>query len=161
MSWIPSVITLLGTLSGAIIGIVGAIITQNKSFKRQIELERNKLEWNELQNNKNLKFEVYNELLEKNGVSQVIELDRNKPMDIYQFKVGNYQTCIRSILFKKFHVLDSDIQEKVLRIDEEIKRCEWYEDIDEDDNKGFLDLYNAILRRVNEEYEKMKISEIE
>ncbi|PEY46429.1 hypothetical protein, partial [Bacillus cereus] len=92
MSWIPSVITLLGTLAGAIIGIVGAIITQNKSFKRQIELERNKLEWNELQNNKNLKFEVYNELLEKNGVSQVIELDRNKPMDIYQFQVGNYLT---------------------------------------------------------------------
>ncbi|PFC50534.1 hypothetical protein COJ11_30390 [Bacillus cereus] len=161
MSWIPSVITLLGTLAGAIIGIVGAIITQNKSFKRQIELERNKLEWNESQNNKNLKFEVYNELLEKNGVSQVIELDRNKPMDIYQFQVGNYLTCIRPILFKKFHVLDSDIQEKVLRIDEEIRRCEWYEDVDEDDNKGFLDLYNAILRRVNEEYEKMKISGIE
>ncbi|WP_157635242.1 hypothetical protein [Bacillus cereus] len=56
MSWIPSVITLLGTLAGAIIGIVGAIITQNKSFKRQIELERNKLEWNELQNNKKLEI---------------------------------------------------------------------------------------------------------
>ncbi|EEL61500.1 hypothetical protein bcere0025_58360 [Bacillus cereus F65185] len=49
-------ITLLGTLAGAIIGIVGAIITQNKSFKRQIELERNKLEWNELQNNKKLEI---------------------------------------------------------------------------------------------------------
>ncbi|MGN4289688.1 hypothetical protein [Bacillus cereus group sp. MYBK87-2] len=157
MTWVQSIATLLGAIIGATI----TYVVNRRAFKNQVELERRKLEWNELQKNKQIKFEVYNELLEKNGVSDVIEFDRSEPLEIHKFNVSNYLKHIRLILFRKFHLLHSEVKGKVIQIDQELKRCEWNEEVDKDDNRKLLDLYTNILKIIEKDYAEMEVSLIE
>ncbi|MCW1239238.1 hypothetical protein [Bacillus pretiosus] len=126
MSWVKNLAPIIGTVIGA--GIT--YFVQKKSFKNQIELERNKVEWNEKQKNKYLKFEAYNKFLDSDGINEIIVFNRADSINIYSFKAQNYLKYIRPILYGNFHLLNQKVANFADEIEDCLKRCEWNEGID-------------------------------
>lgn len=119
-----SIITLISTIGGAVVGGLITYFSQKNIALREIEWDKAK----ELKANKIEALEVYSGILELNGVTTVIEHNNGHKLEI---DLSVYEHKIRPFLYKKLYYLDKDVAQLVKEIDNDIERYNFNEEAED------------------------------
>lgn len=106
-------ITLVGTIAGAIVGGLLTFVIQRNTLNKQIEWDKEKVR----QTQKEKVLGIYSDILEVNGTKRITKYVDENYSDIDIAKYGKH---VRSILFGSLHHLHSDVARQVNKIDEVI-----------------------------------------
>ena len=151
---ITSIFTVFGTLGGAFIGGYLTSNSQKNILKEKIQWDKEK----EKKNQAKETFEVYNNVLEIDGVTQIIEHNGGHRME---FLEEEYNAHIRPVLFEKFHQLHEDVAGAVDRIDRSLSYYNFHEEITKEEEgrlaKEYFDLIQSIRSHL-ENYRKNEIN---
>ncbi|RRJ63254.1 hypothetical protein EHV15_10230 [Paenibacillus oralis] len=122
---------------GAIAGLAGGFTTT--WFQARIATRKETIE---------KKFQVYNKILEQDGASCVLQL-----VDVeFQMDIAEYIQKVRPHLFAGFHLLNSDMRNRVLEIDKLIELMNNIEDMDEAMLKECALNYARVIQLVKDSY---------
>ena len=143
-------------LVGVLIGGLITYFVQKKAIKEAHDFEREKIREENLQKDKEIKFQTYNKILYSNGSYIFSEWSLNGNM----LNKQNYLKFIRPVLFEIYHLLDKEILVEFNKIEEIYSRQSEKGDL-ETDKKNLHDSYIKIIETIKRKYkEHQKLQEI-
>jgi len=107
-----AIVTGLAAIVGASVGVFGNLVVA-RSQRKLARQERDQQQIEE-------KFATYNDVLNINGRERIL-----KPGEDRGWDAELYQTLIRPVLFKKLHVLDYGVRERIKEIDTAVLHRRW------------------------------------
>ncbi|GAA0343763.1 hypothetical protein GCM10008931_38780 [Oceanobacillus oncorhynchi subsp. oncorhynchi] len=132
----------IGALGGAFIGAYFTNKNQKYSLERQKEIDDTKEKREKLEE----RYSIYNIFLKVDGENYLVT-HSGGPYN--EFGVEDYQEEIRPILYSKFHLLHQDVADIVLRIDNKIAECSYYEEITKDQYNYLCDMYFDLRHKIS------------
>ncbi|MEC0089911.1 hypothetical protein [Paenibacillus macquariensis] len=154
-----SIDPVLGTLAGTLLGMFGAFLTNihkkradEKDALRKRTWEKEDRDISELKDMKNIKYEVYNNILMKDGEVIIVTNAGNR----LSFDFISYSKEIRPLLFKKYHLLDLDVKDKVKKMDKKIAAMAFNEEATGYDEDDISSDYYRLIEMIENKYEDQK-----
>lgn len=142
---------------GAIVGaFIGGYLT-SKSQKNNITRQ---IEWDKIKDQKqHLKeaLEIYNKILEVDGSKHIVEHNGGHQLEIV---LDEYTSHVRPVLYEKFHQLHQDVAEKVSSIDYEIERCNFAEELTDEDSEQLAEMYLDLIVMIKLHLQNYRKNEI-
>ncbi|TKA02523.1 hypothetical protein FA950_20860 [Bacillus thuringiensis] len=143
---------LFASIATGIVTLTGVWLTQKGNKKVQkdlLELQIKREEMKEKRNDLKETLEIYNRILKVNGESTVI-IDRGSggALDEFDFKV--YEKEVRPILYEKYHLLHDEVAMQVNGIDEIIRKCQYFEEVERIDHVQSCEKYSRIIRTIKQ-----------
>ncbi|HDR4482477.1 hypothetical protein COD21_12325 [Bacillus cereus] len=119
--------------------------TQKELLEQQLIRDAKKERRNELKET----LEVYNKILKAYGENEVV-IEGPKAENLGEFDFNVYQEKIRPILYEKYHLLHDEIAETVAGIDELLKKCSYFEEVERIDHFDLIEKYEKLIRIVKQ-----------
>ncbi|PHA89467.1 hypothetical protein [Bacillus toyonensis] len=143
---------LFASIATGIVTLTGVWLTQKGNKKVQkdlLELQIKREEMKEKRNDLKETLEIYNRILKVNGERTVI-IDRGTygALDEFDFKL--YEKEVRPILYEKYHLLHDEVAMQVNGIDEIIRKCQFFEEVERIDHVQCCEKYSRIIRTIKQ-----------
>lgn len=154
MEWSQNLISIISTLiviMTALGTVFGMFFVQNRKINNEIKFEQKRTQWSERKEKEQQEFKIYNKFLENNSVSGVIKYV-GPSREHYKFDVRKYREQMRPILFEEFHVIDKEIVGIVMKIEDCLAECGWYEEIDEHNSECLVNWYSDVIKLIKKKY---------
>lgn len=138
--------------------MLGSFLTywmQRKNFDKQHQHQFELWKINEDNKNKIDKFNIYNRVLATSKRYRIAQWHPNPSG--HHFDIPLYEEKIRPLLYERLEILDEDILHQISKIEMEVERCNWNEDIDQKEHNSLYEKYTHFLNLVTEQYDN-KIS---
>ncbi|MFV5912483.1 hypothetical protein [Bacillus cereus] len=130
------------------ITLIAVLLTQKGNKKVQKDLLEIQMERDEMkERRKELieTLEVYNKILKVDGENTVVIDEEGK---LREFDFNIYQKEVRPILYERYHLLHDEVAMIVMLIDEDIKRCKLFGEIEDSDNYGLCKGYDDLIKNI-------------
>ncbi|MGD6835484.1 hypothetical protein ACQCVL_02670 [Bacillus thuringiensis] len=138
---IGPVLTVISTLAAVWLTQRGNRKTQKNLLEQQIIRDEIKERRNELKET----LEVYNKILKVDGENAVV-IDEDGKLKEFDFNI--YQKEVRPILYEKYHLLHDEVAKIVTCIDHDIKRCQFFGEVEDRDHYGFCKDYDDLIKNI-------------
>lgn len=136
---IGPVLTVISTLAAVWLTQKGNRTTQKNLLEQQIIRDEIKEKRNELKET----LEVYNKILKVDGENTVI-INEDGKLEEFDFDI--YQKEVRPILYEKYHLLHDEVAERVALMDQVIKSCNFFQEVEREDHMELCVNYNRLIR---------------
>ncbi|PHB34493.1 hypothetical protein COE86_17640 [Bacillus toyonensis] len=134
-----SITTAVATLGAVYLTQLWSRKTQKDLFEQQVIRDEKKEKRNELKET----LEVYNKILKIHGENSVV-IDVADKLEEFDFNV--YQKEVRPILYEKYHLLQEEVAERVALMDQVIKNCNFFQEVEREDHIELCGNYNRLIR---------------
>ncbi|MBY7111385.1 hypothetical protein ILT06_10730 [Bacillus sp. 17RED48] len=134
-----SITTAVATLGAVYFTQLWSRKTQKDLFEQQVIRDEKKEKRNELKET----LEVYNKILKIHGENSVV-IDVADKLEEFDFNV--YQKEVRPILYEKYHLLQEEVAERVALMDQVIKNCNFFQEVEREDHIELCGNYNRLIR---------------
>lgn len=134
-----SITTAVATLGAVYLTQLWSRKTQKDLSEQQVIRDEKKEKRNELKET----LEIYNKILKIHGENSVVIDVADKPEE-FDFNV--YQKEVRPILYEKYHLLHEEIAERVALMDQVIKSCNFFREVEREDHTELCINYNRLIR---------------
>lgn len=134
-----SITTAVATLGAVYLTQLWSRKTQKDLFEQQVIRDETKEKRNELKET----LEVYNKILKIHGENSVV-IDVADKLEEFDFNV--YQKEVRPILYEKYHLLQEEVAERVALMDQVIKNCNFFQEVEREDHIELCGNYNRLIR---------------
>lgn len=137
---------LFASIATGIATLTAVWLTQKGNRKVQkdlLELQIKRDEMKEKRNDLKETLEIYNRILKIDGESIVI-IDNGGAPEEFDFNV--YQKEVRPILYEKYHLLHEEVAERVALMDQVIKNCNFFQEVEREDHMELCGNYNRLIR---------------
>ncbi|TQK74060.1 hypothetical protein FB479_102700 [Brevibacillus sp. AG162] len=152
-----TLITVIGTLSGTLIGTLGTWIIndqKNKNDNKQAEQRRRweledkeRAESYEKEQNK---FLAYNKILK--SASEHMIVTTGNYINLRDFKIKIYMDNVRPLIYENLHILDKEVVSRVRKIDTEIDKMNYLVDSEPEWIDYCAQLYDEMLEMIEHKY---------
>ncbi|EOO66481.1 phage protein [Bacillus cereus VD196] len=139
MPLFASITTAVATLGAVYLTQLWSRKTQKDLSEQQVIRDEKKEKRNELIET----LEIYNKILKIHGENSVVIDVADKPEE-FDFNV--YQKEVRPILYEKYHLLHEEIAERVALMDQIIKSCNFFQEVEREDHTELCSNYNRLIR---------------
>lgn len=136
---IGPVLTVISTLAAVWLTQKGNRTTQKNLLEQQIIRDEIKEKRNELKET----LEVYNKILKVDGENTVV-INEDGKLEEFDFDI--YQKEVRPILYEKYHLLHDEVAERVALMDQVIKSCNFFQEVESEDHMELCGNYNKLIR---------------
>lgn len=136
---IGPVLTVISTLAAVWLTQKGNRTTQKNLLEQQIIRDEIKEKRNELKET----LEVYNKILKVDGENTVV-INEDGKLEEFDFDI--YQKEVRPILYEKYHLLHDEVAERVALMDQVIKSCNFFQEVERGDHMELCGNYNKLIR---------------
>ncbi|KAB2396053.1 hypothetical protein [Bacillus cereus] len=136
---IGPVLTVISTLAAVWLTQKGNRTTQKNLLEQQIIRDEIKEKRNELKET----LEVYNKILKVDGENTVV-INEDGKLEEFDFDI--YQKEVRPILYEKYHLLHDEVAERVALMDQVIKSCNFFQEVEREDHMELCGNYNKLIR---------------
>ncbi|MGH0685828.1 hypothetical protein [Bacillus mycoides] len=143
---------LFASIATGIVTLTAVWLTQKGNKKVQkdlLELQIKREEMKEKRNDLKETLEIYNRILKVNGESTVI-IDHGNGGALDEFDFNIYQKEVRPILYEKYHLLHDEVAMQVNGIDEIIRKCQFFEEVERIDHVQSCEKYSRIIRTIKQ-----------
>lgn len=148
------IIDIVPTLASILIGALLTFFTQNYILQRQRNWERERIEDDIFNRNQDLKFQVYNKVLQLHGHYPIHEISHySGEGDLY---TENYHKYVRPTLFEIYHLLDVEVANEVDTIDNIFEKTVALGEVDEDDERSLSESYIKIINNIKKSIENFR-----
>ncbi|EOO57088.1 phage protein [Bacillus cereus VD196] len=137
---------LFASIATGIVTLTAVWLTQKGNKKVQkdlLELQIKRDEMKEKRNELKETLEIYNRILKVDGESIVI-IDNGGALEEFDFNV--YQKEVRPIFYEKYHLLHEEVAERVALMDQVIKNCNLFQEVEREDHMELCGNYNRLIR---------------
>lgn len=139
MPLFASITTAVATLGAVYLTQLWSRKTQKDLLEQQVIRDEKKEKRDELKET----LEVYNKILKIHGENSVV-IDVADRLAEFDFNV--YQKEIRPILYEKYHLLHEEVAERVALMDQVIKNCNFFKEVEREDHIELCGNYNRLIR---------------
>ncbi|MEM5633387.1 hypothetical protein COJ11_14690 [Bacillus cereus] len=139
MPLFASITTAVATLGAVYLTQLWSRKTQKDLLEQQVIRDEKKEKRDELKET----LEVYNKILKIHGENSVV-IDVADRLAEFDFNV--YQKEVRPILYEKYHLLHEEVAERVALMDQVIKNCNFFKEVEREDHIELCGNYNRLIR---------------
>jgi hypothetical protein len=149
LAFLNALLPVLSGIGGAFIGGYFTRKSQQDLLNKEIAREENKEKRKEARET----LQLYNQILKIDG-EEALVIHIGGPLDEFNIKI--YQEKIRPIIYEKFHLIHKDVAAIIREIDHIIAKCNYMEEITDDDHILLSSYYSKLMIEIQSHIESYR-----